>query len=224
MDTEVSVMVNFIVGANKKDYHYKNVNIEDFKVDMVCDVRNVKEGDMCPKCGNKLVFTKGIEIGNTFKLGTKYSEAFDLTYTDKENNQKPVVMGCYGIGIGRCMSAIVEQNNDENGIIWPVNIAPYKVAIVVIDIKDDEQYQAANHLYQIFKEANIDVLLDDRNERAGVKFNDMDLIGIPIRITIGKKIKEHIVELKKREEKENMEISVFDVLYKVQDIIDEKMI
>lgn len=224
MDTEVSVMVNFIVGANKKDYHYKNVNIEDFKVDMVCDVRNVKEGDMCPKCGNKLVFTKGIEIGNTFKLGTKYSEAFDLTYTDKENNQKPVVMGCYGIGIGRCMSAIVEQNNDENGIIWPINIAPYKVAIVVIDIKDDEQYQAANHLYQIFKEANIDVLLDDRNERAGVKFNDMDLIGIPIRITIGKKIKEHIVELKKREEKENMEISVFDVLYKVQDIIDEKMI
>lgn len=224
MDTEVSVMINFIVGANKKDYHYKNVNIEDFKVDMVCDVRNVKEGDMCPKCGNKLVFTKGIEIGNTFKLGTKYSEAFDLTYTDKENNQKPVVMGCYGIGIGRCMSAIVEQNNDENGIIWPINIAPYKVAIVVIDIKDDEQYQAANHLYQIFKEANIDVLLDDRNERAGVKFNDMDLIGIPIRITIGKKIKEHIVELKKREEKENMEISVFDVLYKVQDIIDEKMI
>lgn len=222
VDSEVSVMVNFIVGANKKDYHYKNVNIEDFNITLVSDIRNVKEGDMCPKCGNKLVFTKGIEIGNTFKLGTKYSECFDLTYTDSENNLKPVVMGCYGIGIGRCMSAIVEQKNDEKGIIWPMSIAPYKVAIVIIDMKNDEQVEAANHLYQVFKEANIDVLLDDRNERAGVKFNDMDLIGIPIRITIGRKISEHIVELKRRDSDEINEISVFDVLYKAQDIIDEK--
>lgn len=224
MDNEVSVMVNFIVGANKEGYHYKNVNIDDFNYEMVADIRNVKEGDMCPKCGGKLIFKKGIEIGNTFKLGTKYSECFNLTYTDSDNNLKPVVMGCYGIGIGRCMSAIVEQKNDEKGIIWPMSIAPYKVAIVIIDMKDEDQVEAANHLYQIFSEANIDVLLDDRNERAGVKFNDMDLIGIPIRITVGRKVKEHIVELKRREKDEVNEISIFDVLYKVQDIIDEKNI
>lgn len=222
MDNEVALMVNFIVGANKKDYHYKNVNIEDFKVDITADIRNIKEGDICPKCGKKLIFKKGIEIGNTFKLGTKYSESFNLMYTDKDNTLKPVVMGCYGIGIGRCLSAIVEQNNDENGIIWPMSIAPYKVAIVVVDIKNEFQMELANHLYQTFKEAGIETLLDDRNERAGVKFNDMDLIGIPIRITIGRKADEHIVELKRRTEDEINEISAFDILYKVQDIIDEK--
>ena len=224
MDSEVSTMVNFVVGANKKDYHYKNVNIDDFKAEIVSDIRNVKEGDMCPKCASKLKFRKGIEIGNTFKLGTKYAECLDLTYTDTDNTLKPVVMGCYGIGIGRCLSAIVEQNNDENGIIWPMNIAPFKVAIVIVDINNEEQVEAANHLYKEFKEANIDVLLDDRKERIGVKFNDMDLIGIPIRITIGKKIDEHICELKLRNSKEVDEISIFDVLYKVQDIIEDKNI
>lgn len=224
MDNEVSRMVNFVVGANKKDYHYKNVNIEDFNADIVADIRNVKEGDMCPKCGKKLKFKKGIEIGNTFKLGTKYSESFNLMYQDKDNTLKPVVMGCYGIGIGRCLSAIVEQKNDEKGIIWPMSIAPFKVAIVVVDMKNDIQVDAANHLYQTFTEAGIETLLDDRNERAGVKFNDMDLIGIPIRITIGRKAEEHIVELKKRSEQEINEISIFDVLYKVQDIIDEENI
>lgn len=224
MDNEVSHMVNFVVGANKKDYHYKNVNIEDFNADIVADIRNVKEGDICPKCGKKLKFKKGIEIGNTFKLGTKYSESFNLMYQDKDNTLKPVVMGCYGIGIGRCLSAIVEQKNDEKGIIWPMSIAPFKVAIVVVDMKNDIQVDAANHLYQTFTEAGIETLLDDRNERAGVKFNDMDLIGIPIRITIGRKAEEHIVELKKRSEQEINEISIFDVLYKVQDIIDEENI
>ena len=224
MDNEVSRMVNFVVGANKKDYHYKNVNIEDFNADIVADIRNVKEGDMCPKCGKKLKFKKGIEIGNTFKLGTKYSESFNLMYQDKDNTLKPVVMGCYGIGIGRCLSAIVEQKNDEKGIIWPMSIAPFKVAIVVVDMKNDIQVDAANHLYQTFTEAGIETLLDDRNERAGVKFNDMDLIGIPIRITIGRKAEEHIVEIKKRSEQEINEISIFDVLYKVQDIIDEENI
>ncbi len=224
IDNEVANMVNFIVGANKKDYHYKNVNIDDFTYIMAADIRNVKEGDLCPKCGCELKFKKGIEIGNTFKLGTKYSEALNLRYNDEDNNLKPVWMGCYGIGIGRCLSAIVEQKNDEKGIIWPMNIAPYKVAIVVVDVNNETQLQAANHLYNTFKEANIDILLDDRNERAGVKFNDMDLIGIPIRITVGRKADEHIVELKKREEEEFTEISIFDVLYKVQDIIEEENI
>ena len=222
MDNEVSTMVNFVVGANKKDYHYKNVNIDDFKAEIISDIRNVKEGDMCPKCGSKLRFKKGIEIGNTFKLGTKYSESLDLMYADTDNTLKPVVMGCYGIGIGRCLSAVVEQNNDEKGIIWPMNIAPYKVSIVIVDTNNEQQVEAANHLYKEFKEAGIDAILDDRKERVGVKFNDMDLIGIPIRITIGKKIDEHICELKLRNSDEVNEISIFDVLYKIQDIIDEK--
>ncbi|MBP3635145.1 MAG: proline--tRNA ligase [Bacilli bacterium] len=224
IDNEVSTMINFIVGANKKDYHYKNVNIDDFNYIMAADIRNVKEGDMCPKCGSPLKFKKGIEIGNTFKLGTKYSECLNLKYNDIDNDLKPVWMGCYGIGIGRCLSAIVEQKNDDKGIIWPMSIAPYKVAIVVVDINNEKQLETANHLYNTFKEAGIDVLLDDRAERAGVKFNDMDLIGIPIRITIGRKVDEHIVELKKRCEEEFTEISLFDVLYKVQDIIEEENI
>lgn len=222
MDNEVELMVNFVVGANKKDYHYKNVNISDFKYDFKGDIRNVKEGDACPNCGGKLYFKKGIEIGNTFKLGTKYSESLGLNYLDSNNELKPVIMGCYGIGLDRCIASIVEQNNDEKGIIWPVNVAPYKVAIVVIDPLNVDQMDAANHLYQELTQNNIDTLLDDRDIRPGVKFNDMDLIGIPIRITIGKKIVEHIVELKKRNEEEIKEISIFDVLYNVQDIVEEK--
>ena len=222
MDNEVSTMVNFVVGANKKDYHYKNVNIDDFNVELIADIRNVKEGDMCPKCASKLIFKKGIEIGNTFKLGTHYSEKFNLLYTDSDNVLKPVYMGSYGIGIERCLSAIVEQNYDNKGIVWPMNIAPFKVAIIIVDTKNNEQLEAANHLYKQLKEEKIDVLMDDRNERVGVKFNDIDLIGIPIRITIGKKIDEHICELKTRDKDDVIEISIFDVLYKVQDIIDEK--
>ena len=224
MDNEVELMVNFVVGANKKDYQYKNVNISDFKYDFKGDIRNVKEGDACPECGGKLYFKKGIEIGNTFKLGTKYSESLGLTYSDSNNELKPVIMGCYGIGLDRCIASIVEQNNDEKGIIWPINVAPYKVAIVVIDPLNIDQMDAANHLYQELIDNNIDTILDDRDIRPGVKFNDMDLIGIPIRITIGKKIVEHIVELKKRSEEEVKEISIFDVLYNVQDEIEEKNI
>lgn len=223
MDNEVNNMVNFVVGANKKDYHYKNVNVDDFNVMFVADIRNVKEGDMCPKCGSTLLFKKGIEVGNTFKLGTKYSEALNLMYNEG-NELKPVYMGCYGIGIGRCLSAIVEQNNDEKGIIWPMNVAPYKVTIVIVNNKDKEQIDAANHLYNELRKLNIDVLLDDRNERVGVKFNDMDLIGIPIRITIGNKIDDHICEIKLRDSDEITEISIFDVIYKIQDIIDDKKI
>ena len=221
IDNEVELMTNFIVGANKKDYHYKNVNLDDFKFEFKGDLRNVKEGDVCPECGGKLYFKKGIECGNLFKLGTKYSEAFDLKYLDSENNLKPVHMSSYGIGLGRCMASIVEQKNDENGIIWPMSIAPYKVAIVVIDTLNVDQMDAANHLYNELRSLGIETIIDDRDIRPGVKFNDMDLIGIPIRITIGKKIVEHIVELKKRNEEETKEISIFDVIYNIQDIIEE---
>ncbi|MDD4036426.1 MAG: proline--tRNA ligase [Bacilli bacterium] len=198
IDNEIKDMKNFVVGANKADYHYKNVNLSDFKYDLVGDIRNIAEGDLCPKCNKPIIFEKGIEIGNTFKLGTKYSEANDLYYLDTNNKYNPVIMGSHGIGLDRCVAAIVEQSYDDRGIIWPINVAPYKVSIVVVDVNDNKQMEVANHLYEELNNNNIDTLLDDRNERVGVKFNDMDLIGIPIRITIGKKINDNIIEVKPR--------------------------
>ena len=222
MDNEVRGMKNFLVGANKTDYHYKNVNLKDFKVFKEADIANVIEGDKCPCCGGNLYFKKGIEIGNTFKLGTKYSESLGLTYLDEENNSHPVVMGCYGIGIGRILAAIIEQNNDENGIILPMNIAPYQVSIVLINDKDEKQVEVANNLYQELTSKGIEVVLDNRNERPGVKFKDMDLIGIPLRITVGKKIDENKVELKQRKEKESIDIEINNVYEIISKIITEQ--
>ena len=220
IDNEVLNMKNFCCGANKEGYHYINANIKDFNYDIVGDIVNVKEGDICPNCGGKLIFKKGIEIGNTFKLGTKYSESLGLSYLGDDNKNHPVVMGCYGIGIERILSAIVEQNNDEKGIIWPINVAPYKVAIVVINPKDEQQSEAGENLYNTFNELGIDTLIDDRTERAGVKFNDIDLIGIPIRITIGKKINENVVELKLRKEQEVKNCKIENIVDEVKNAID----
>ena len=214
------VMKNFIVGANKTDYHYKNVNLEDFNYFLTGDIRCITEDDVCPNCGEKLYFKSGIEIGNTFKLGTKYSEIFSLNYLNKDNINMPVWMGCYGIGIGRCMASIVEQHNDENGIIWPIEVAPFKVAIVVINTNDYAQVDAANYLYNELRKENISTLLDDRDLRCGKKFNDMDLIGIPIRITIGNKISDGLVEIKRRDKEDFYEISLYDALSKIEDIFD----
>lgn len=207
IDNEILNMKNFCCGANKENYHYVNTNIKDIKYDLVSDIVNVKEGDICPKCGSKLYFKKGIEIGNTFKLGTKYSESLGLNYLDENNELKPVVMGSYGIGIGRCMAAIVEQNNDEKGIIWPMSVAPFKCSIVIANTKDEMQMKLANDIYENLINYGIEPLMDDRNERMGVKLNDMDLIGIPIRIVVGKKSNLDIVELKKRDEEEIIEIN-----------------
>ncbi|MFI3307365.1 MAG: proline--tRNA ligase [Mycoplasmatota bacterium] len=198
VDKEVSYLKDFIVGANKVDYHYINVNINDIKNYEIADIRNVEKTDLCPKCKKQLEFTKGIEIGNTFKLGTKYSNSLNLNYVDEFNKLNEVYMGCYGIGIGRCMASIIEQNNDEFGIKWPINIAPYKVALVVVNTNDENQMNYANELYNELNNLGIDTLLDDRNERVGVKFKDMDLIGIPYKIVIGSKLNENIVELKGR--------------------------
>lgn len=206
VDNEVLGMSNFLVGANKTDYHYKNVNLDDFKYEKVADIRNVCLDDVCPKCGAKLKFSHGIEVGNTFKLGTKYSEAMNLYFTDENNQLKPVIMGCYGIGIARIMAAIVEQNHDDNGIIFPEIIAPYEVAIVVVNVKDEVQRNVALEIYEKLKNQGIDVLLDDRDVRAGVKFKDMDLIGIPKRITVGKKADCGIVEYKERDNEKVREI------------------
>ena len=174
MDNEVSYMTDFVVGANKTGYHYTGVNQSDFKADKTADVRNIVEGDTCPKCGGKVHFAHGIEVGNTFKLGTKYSKALDLQYLDANNQLQYVWMGSYGIGPGRCMAALAEQRSDENGLNWPVNIAPYKAAIVLISAKDEQQVTAAEELYNALRKAGIEVLLDDRDERPGVKFKDMD--------------------------------------------------
>ncbi|MGN1343536.1 MAG: proline--tRNA ligase [Traorella sp.] len=212
MDQEVSHMRNFICGANETDKHLKNVNLKDFKVDFVGDIGVITEDDVCPICGKKLSFTKGIEIGNTFKLGDKYSKAMGLNYLDANNQLHPVQMGCYGIGLGRCLAAVVEQHNDENGIIWPESIAPFKVGIVLVSLKDEKQVELANQLYDSLKKMNIDVLLDDRNERVGVKFKDMELIGLPYRITVGKKANEGIVEFTTRKDGVKEELSIEDVL------------
>ena len=197
-DEEVQYMQNFIVGANKTNFHYTNVNTKDFKVKAYADLRNIMEGDICPKCGGRIHFAHGIEVGNTFKLGTKYSKALDLKYLDANNQLQYVWMGSYGIGPARAMAAMAEQNADENGINWPKDFAPFQCAIVIISTKSEEQVEAAEKLYSELKAKGIDVLLDDRDARPGVKFKDMDLIGIPYRITVGKGISEGKVELKAR--------------------------
>ena len=216
VDKEVILMQDFVVGANKTDYHYKNANVYDLDHYRVADIKNVKERDKCPGCRGKLVFKKGIEIGNTFKLGTKYSQLLDLKYLDKNNRERHPIMGSYGIGIDRVLAAVIEQNNDDKGIIFPISIAPYKVAIVLINNKDEKQKQVAEEIYNKLNEKGIDTILDDREERPGVKFNDMDLIGIPIRITVGKKVDKDKVEIKLRKEDTSKDIKLDKIEEEIQ--------
>lgn len=210
-DLEVQGMSNFVCGANEDDYHYMNVNINrDFKPEAFCDLRNVEEGDVCPSCREgKLKTTRGIETGHIFKLGTKYSEKMGATFLDEKGRERLMVMGCYGIGISRTMAAAVEQNYDENGIIWPLPIAPYQVIIIPVNSKDGQQMETGFKLYNELNEQGYEVIIDDRDQRAGVKFKDADLIGIPIRITIGPNLlKAGRVEIKKRWEKEAMDVPI----------------
>ncbi len=222
MDNEVAQMQNFIIGANQTGYHYKNVNLRDFTVFKTADLRNIQEGDICPKCGGRIHFAKGIEVGNTFKLGTKYSNALNLKYLDQNNQLQPVWMGSYGIGIGRCMAAVAEQYCDENGLKWPVSVAPYEVAIVLISGKDEVQTALSEKLYADMKKAGIDVLLDNRDERPGVKFKDMDLVGIPYRLTVGKKAAENIVEFKSRDGQISMDLNAEDAVSVLLDLISKE--
>ena len=217
VDNEVLNMKNFVVGANKTDYHYINVNLEDFDYVKTGDIRLITKDDHCPSCGKELTFKNGVEIGNTFKIG----EDDSITYLDKGNENKNVWLGFYAIGISRCLATIVEQHHDDNGIIWPIEIAPYKVSIVVLNTQDQVQMDAANYLYNELRKNNIPTILDDRIDRIGVKFNDMDLIGIPIRVTIGNKINDDLVEIKMRKKEEYTEISLYDALVKIEDIIED---
>lgn len=216
VDREIMNMKNFCAGANKEGYHYINVNPKDFKADVVGDISNIKEGDTCPCCGGKIHFAHGIEVGNTFKLGTKYSKAMGLQYLDSNNKLQDVWMGSYGIGPARAMAALCEQNIDDNGINWPKDIAPFQVAIVIISMKDEKQVEVANKLYDELTSKGIEVILDDRDERPGVKFKDMELIGIPYRITVGKGIQDGNVEFKERTS-DKEDVKVEDVINKVID-------
>ena len=216
VDEDVLKMKNFLVGANKSDYHYINVNVSDFDKYTVANIKEVKEGDICPKCGGHLTFKTAIEVGNTFMLGKKYAKAVDFTFLDKNNERQYPIMGSYGIGIERVMASYVEQHNDENGMIWPLHLAPYKIAIVLIN-KDGEEY--ANKVYDELNNLGITVMLDDRDERPGIKFKDMDLIGIPIRVTIGKSFNDGKAEIKLRNEKDFKEINKDELIEELKKLV-----
>lgn len=216
VDEEVTRMSNFIVGANDTGYHYENVNYERDFDGIVGDYKLVAEGDMCPKCGSPINIRRGVEVGHIFKLGTKYSESMGANYLDENGKEKPLVMGCYGIGINRTVAAIIEQHHDENGILWPMAVAPYKVIVMPANVKNKEQMNRAEKIYEELKTRGVDVLLDDRNERVGVKFKDADLIGIPIRVTVGKKVVEDIVEFKLRKNQDIEEVNIEDVVDRIE--------
>ncbi len=224
VDKEVAMMKNFIVGANETDMHYKNVNIDkDFTATVVADIRTIEAGDICPKCGKEIKTAQGIEVGHIFKLGTKYSDALGLKFLDEDGKSKTPIMGCYGIGVTRCLAAAIEQNNDENGIIWPVSIAPYQAMVIPVNSKVEEQSQMAEKIYEELKAQGIEVLLDDRNERAGVKFKDADLIGIPVRIVVGKKVGEGVVEYKERRAESAVEKTIEDAVKDVVEYVKSNM-
>ncbi len=214
-DLAVKDMINFVVGGNEKDVHFVNVNSpRDFAPDQFVDIRNVAEGDGCPRCDTgRLIIVRGIEVGHTFKLGTKYSEAMGATYLDVQGSPQSVIMGCYGIGVGRTMAAAIEQNHDKDGIIWPPAIAPFRIIILPLNVGSEKVYTAARAIYGKLTDSGMEVLLDDRDERAGVKFKDADLLGIPYQVVVGDKgVNRGVVEIKNRATKGVKEVAIEDVL------------
>ncbi len=212
IDEEVSVMKNIVVGANKVDTHLKNVNINrDFK-GTILDLRKATENDKCSLCGKQLAQERGIEVGQIFKLQTKYSEAMNCTYVNELGKNTPMVMGCYGIGVTRTMASVVEQFNDENGIVWPLNIAPYQVVVMPVSLKDETQVKLSNDLYNDFKKQGIEVILDDRDAGLGFKAKDWELMGIPYMVICGKNSVNQIIELKNRRTNIKEEVSSKDIV------------
>ncbi len=224
VDATVMNMSNAVAGANEEGYHYVNVNPKrDFTQEsiVITDLRMVKEGDSCPRCGAGLNMTRGIEAGQVFTLGTKYSKAMGATFLDENGKEQPLYMGCYGIGVGRTMAAAIEQNNDEQGIVWPRAIAPYEVVVVAVNAKKADQLEYAEKVYAECQKAGLDTLLDDRKERAGVKFKDCDLIGYPVRVVIGPKaIEEGQIEIKVRKTGEVFTVAYDEYLLKVQELLN----
>ena len=222
-DLDVENMANASVGANEDGFHYLNANIgRDFSVTHFADLRTVQEGEISPDGKGRLKFTRGIEIGHIFKLGTRYSKDLDAVVLDENGRQLPIIMGCYGIGVSRLLSAIVEQHSDENGIVWPRSIAPFDVHVIPVNVKKEEQVELSEKVTELLENAGYKVLVDDRKERPGVKFADSDLIGIPARITVGKKAAEGIVEIKLRRTGETLEVKLDELLNSLQILLKEE--
>lgn len=223
VDSELPGLKNLCAGACKTDYHLKNVNYgRDYKGDIVTDIKVLKEGDPCPVCGAPIKHARGIEVGQVFKLGTKYSESMGAVYKDENQKDQLIVMGCYGIGVTRTLAAVVEQHHDENGIIWPMAIAPYHAIITVMKPDDEQQAEVAERIYKELTDAGVEVLLDDRKERPGVKFKDADLLGIPVRITVGRGAGNGLVEYKLRRDAEKEEISIEDGIARAIEIVNKE--
>ncbi|MRR15084.1 MAG: proline--tRNA ligase [Deltaproteobacteria bacterium] len=220
-DYSVMNLVNIVTGANREDYHLKNVNIgRDFQIESYADLRVAEPGDACPRCGGTIKFVRGIEVGHVFKLGTKYSKAMKAVYLDRDGKEKTMIMGCYGIGVGRTVAACIEQNFDQNGIIWPMPLAPYSVIVTPVNINDSGVLEAAEEIYSRLLAQGVEVILDDRDERAGVKFKDADLIGIPLRVVVGpKNLAQGQVELKIRRSGESKLYFASDIVAEIQRII-----
>lgn len=218
VDSRITKIKNMVVGGNETDYHIKNVNFgRDFTGEIVDDLLLVSEGDVCPQCNEVLKMDRGIEVGNIFQLGTKYSESIGAKFLDENGKEKHFVMGSYGIGVTRSVAAVVEQFHDDKGILWPLVVAPYQVIITVVNTKNEEQLALGEKLYKDLKSLGYEVLIDDRNERVGVKFNDRDLIGIPIRVTVGKMAGENIVEYSLRTSDDKSEVNADEVAKLVLD-------
>lgn len=219
-DHAVESVVNGVCGANEEHYHFTNVNPgRDFSVKQYADLRFIQVGDPSPDGKGKILFAEGIEVGHVFKLGTRYSEAMNATYLDENGKTQPMIMGCYGIGVSRTMAAVAEQYNDEKGLVWPANIAPFDLHLIPVNMKDETQKSLAESLYATLKQNRFDVLMDDRIERPGVKFADSDLIGLPIRVTIGKKASEGIVEVKIRKTGEVLELHTDELVARLTELL-----
>ena len=221
-DEEIARLKNFVTGANENDHHFINVNLgRDFEINLVKEIRCAEVGERCPRCmKGKLLTSRGIEVGNTFMLGTKYSQSLGAAFLDADGQEKPFIMGSYGIGITRTAQAAVEKFHDDSGIIWPASIAPVSVEVIPLNVADEKQNKVAFEIYQKMKEENVEVLIDDRDERAGVKFNDADLIGIPLRINVGaKSLKENKVEICVRKTKEVISASPDEVVEKCKKLL-----
>jgi prolyl-tRNA synthetase len=224
-DLDIQKMINFVTGANEKDAHLMNVNTgRDFQITQFVDLRRFHPGDLCPLCGGETRLDKGIEVGHTFKLGTKYSNTMGATYLDDQGKEKEIVMGCYGIGIGRTVAAAIEQYFDDNGIVFPIPIAPFHVLILPINIKNDLLREAAEQLYQSLLREGVEVLFDDREETPGVKFKDADLIGIPLRVTLGEKnLKKGLVEVKNRRTGEILLLKKEEAISKIKELMVQEV-
>jgi len=218
-------MANFTVGANEKNHHVQNVNLpRDFKVFQVADLRQVTREDKCPACGGELELTKGIEVGHIFKLGDSYSKALNATFQDSNSEEQNFIMGCYGIGVSRTVAAAIEQNHDDNGIIFPLPLAPFQVIILNLDPKIEEISRATELFYRRLQEHGLEVMLDDRDERPGIKFKDADLIGIPYRITIGKRfVQEGEVEIRTRKDGRTQSLPLDKALKEVVSSVRNEM-